>query len=534
MADPEGQSSGGGVVVGLPSEERWPIWASGLLCLGVLAGWAMLAWNYSLPITLHGDEISVLLNIVESDWGGLFSPLEARQVAPFGFLAGVKGGVQVFGLSTWSVRGVAFVAAVLSVPLFALLVRQLAAPFAGLVVFAGFVASSEWLLQACRTKPYTLDVLFSLLAIWVGCWLLGRCCGWREALVAAVVAGVGVWMSIAFYLTLGGVGLVLLASRLPASRRGDLPWLCLSAGVGVGSGLAHYLLVLRPQLVGGETGAFMDSYWSDAFLPLPWQNLQGWLLGVADGLGFSSGLGLPGLVLALVVLGAVGMHRSRDMRGLIYAAPIVLGGLASMAQRYPFGDRLVLYLTPCVLLLVAGGLSEIRLRVPGRAGLVLLLLGSVAILVRPASFRGVASFDDDVVPVVRHVNQELRPGQEVYLHWGAARQYGFYIDHMDAGLAFPEDQLTLGVRHLHDWTRYEDEIAAMRGHPEVWLIFSHVSRSRGVDETVYFQLLLDRYGERVAEYRGWGAFAILWRPDLDADAALDVQSPEPATDSTPE
>lgn len=490
---------------------HWPVWAVVALWLLVPMGWALLVWNFTKPISLFIDEVRVLRTIVESDVMGFAAPLSDHQVAPMGFLVATRGFVAGFGLSEWSARLLAVVAAGLSLPLFAWLVRRVAAPLPGLVVMLGMVGSQEWLVQSCRVKPYTLDVLFTLLGLAVGLRLLEQRCGWRGALAASLVASLGVWFSIPFYLVMSAVGLVLLIAYLRQGRRRELAWLALPAVCGMLSGAVHYFWVLRPQTVLGDTGRYMNAYWSFTFPPMPWVSPQAWVVRVADGLADATGLTLPGLVLGLVVVGM--LPRWRDPRSWLLACPIVLAVVACTARWYPLDDRLALFLAPAVLLLLASGLETLRDRLGGAVGLVLVLVLSAVLVSGTVAGRGLAPFSDDIVPVILHVHNESTPDQRVYLYYGTQPPYDFYTEYLRPGLAFPEDRLIRGVNHRDDWTRYADEFEALRGGGEVWIIMSHVVHGRGIDEGQFFEMILDRHGKRLVEYNGWRARAILWRAD---------------------
>ena len=487
------------------------------MALGVLVcfGWALLLWNGTKPVTLHGDETLLLRNVIDLDVMDYAGPLKGFQVAPMGFMVLERLAIEAMGLSERSVRWVPLLAAIFSVPLFALLVRRVTTPLPGLVVFAGFVASQHWLLQAGRAKPYTLDVLFALLAIGGGLWLWDRLWGWREAVAASGVVVVGVWFSIPFYIMLGGVGLALLGACRSRERR-EWGWLALPGLLGLVSGAVHYAWVLRAQNAQEHAGGYMASYWADGFLPMPWQSPYGWVRGLAMGVDGATALALPGLVLGLVGLGAAGLIARREMRGAVLALPLLLALVASMAEVYPFSGRLVLYLAPSLLLLVALGLEELARRFQGRWKHALVLVAGAVLLSRPVQGRGVAPFEDDVMPVFEHIDAQYQPGQWVYLYTGAQKPYDFYTQHLDTDFAFPGDRVLHGNQHRDDWTRYTDEIAGLRGRGEVWIGMAHVYRFQGIDDERLFKMLLDRYGQRLDEYRGVGAFAILWRADPQA------------------
>lgn len=502
----------------------WPITARVALWLLVLFGVAVLLRNYLLPITFFLDETFILFNIVEKDIADYAGPLHHYQIAPMGFMLAVRAAIEVFGLDEWSARLVPLAAGVLSLPLFALLIRRMCAPLPGLLMLLGWLLSAEFMLQACRVKPYTLDVLFALLGLWVGLWLLGRRCGVKETLLAALIAASGVWFSVSFYLMLPGVGLVLLASRLRAGWWRDLLGLSVVAAAGLLSGAAHYFWVLVPQKLAGDTAEYMDAFWAGGFLPAPWAHPYRLIVRLEVVIGRASGLGLAGLVMALAVLGFVLALRRRDHRAWVVAMPVVVAVLASGLRVYPLEDRLTMFMGPSILILVAWGLMGVRQAFAGKLGVGLMLAAGLLMVSRPLGGLAQAEFADDVLPVLEYVHEHLEPDQRVYLYYGAHNPYDFYRTHMDPALNFDPERTVRGGEHRDDWTGYQQEVQSLQqAGQDVWFIISHDAVGWGIDEAAYFSMLMGRYGQRLETHHAWDAHAVLWRPD-----------PTPAPGSAPE
>ncbi|MEM8739506.1 MAG: glycosyltransferase family 39 protein [Planctomycetota bacterium] len=497
----------------LGTEDRWPWWATAMLWAGIAVGWFLIVWNVRKPITLHGDEAMLLLNIVELDVLDYAGPLKHYQIAPFGFMAMVRAAIALFGLSEWSVRLVPALAAAASLPLFAVMVRRLCAPLAGLLVTAGFVGSQEWILQACRVKPYTLDVFLTLVMLMIGLRLLDRRCSWRAAAGAAVVAAVGTWCSVAFYLVLPAVGLFLLASRFWGPARRDWLRLITIGLVGAAAGAVHYFWVLKVQEGAGDTAQYMSAFWARGFLPVPFLDPRRFAVRLQLSAGDATQLALPGLVLGLALLGLAAAVAQRSARGLLIAAPLLLASLASMLWVYPLAHRLALFIAPSLYLLLAWGLTTVQRSVGGRLGVVAVLIAGALMLSKPFDGRGQAIFEDDLAPVLRQVHAQLEPDQRIYLYYGGENTYDFYAKHLAPELAFDENRLTRGQSHRDNWLGFDDEIRTLAQTPgEVWLVFSHVTPFSGVDERKYFRLLLDRYGQSLRRIDEIAAYAVLWQP----------------------
>ncbi|MEM6393276.1 MAG: hypothetical protein AAF797_10925 [Planctomycetota bacterium] len=522
MEEAKGLGGGTGGVV-------WPMWAKLGLAALVLGGWGLLGRALGKAGSLYSDDIAILTNILELGMWDYAGPLWRDQIAPWGFMVAVRGCSAWLGNSEWSFRLVPFGAAVLSLPVFAWLVMRLCVPWAGLVVMFGFVASGEWLLQATRVKPYTLDVLFALLVLAVAVRVVDRRCGWGWGVLLGLVGGVGSWFSVSLPVVVAAGGMVLVGVRFWQGGwkgRGDWGPVVLAGVLSAGLAGVHLVGVLLPQRAASGTAEYMASFWARGFLPLPIVEPGQFVLRVMLFVEDATRLALPGLVLGLALLGCWAWVRvvgRKDeavggwgWRGVLVVSPVLLAGLLAMAELYPMQGRLALYLGPSVFLALGVGLEWLRGVVGGWGGAVLAGVASALVLSLPVGNRGGVVIEDDVVPVLEAVHDRLESGQRVYLHYPAAGTYLFYVKHLQPDLAFEADCLIIGSFGRRDWLRYDDDVREVAAEPgAAWMVLTASGGNAGLDEAVYLGMLMDRNGTRLDRIDGRDAYAVLWRPGVE-------------------
>ncbi|MEO7986973.1 MAG: hypothetical protein ABI766_10605 [Gemmatimonadales bacterium] len=214
------------------------------------------------------------------------------------------------------------------------------------------------------------------------------------------------------------------------------------------------------------------------------------------------------------------------------AGPVVVALVAAVIGRYPFSVRLVLFLVPSLVILVASGLATILAPFRQRR-----ILASVvgAALTAPLLFRGLfftpaapSAAPEEIRSVVTRFLERHRPGDAIYLRAGAVPAWTFYttdwaspdrarlsryarIDRSDhpafensarrghpvrteeakelsfvyrdwreviglpAGIERHSTPKLLSPEPDPEWARVEAERIRTAAQPEVWLCFSHYS-----------------------------------------------------------
>ena len=470
----------------------------------VALGVALRLLAFSADRSLWIDEAMLALNVVERTPAGLLEPLAHNQGAPVGFLLLTKLAVAVFGPTESAFRLVPLLGSAGGLAAFAVVARRLLPGGAAAVAVLLFAVSPSLIGYAGEAKQYSTDV-----AIAVG--LLAMSAGPRRWPLA-VGGAVAVWFSHPAAFVLAGLGCALLGRELlRRDRRAALATLGMIA-VWLVSFAAVYLLSVRH--LGGNR--YLADYWDEAFLPLAPHGLK-WLAdkarAVAALCGWADGpySGAAGPAVLLVIGGAVALWRERRAELAAMCGVVGFTLTASALHKYPFAGRLLLFLVPLVLLLVARGVWAGVERLAGWWKPLAVALLAVAVAVPLGE--GVRQFGtpprrEQLRPVLAHLRQQWQPGDRVYVYGGegdagAGPAFRFYT-RTDP---FPADAVVLGKVCRDDPAGYRDDVKAISGPGRVWVLFSH----RHADEEATIRGHFDEIGDRGAEFHADGAAAYEYR-----------------------
>lgn len=396
-----------------------------------------LAWRigrFALRFPIWGDEAVVLCGVLERGYVALFSePPQYFQVAPLLFWWVERLAYEWLGASEPALRMFSLLAGCAALLIVARLAWVWLEPRAAAMAVGVFAAGYSLVRCANEAKPYAGDALAAALILWAALRWAGRPEGWSRAALFGGVAAACVWLSFPAVLVGGGVAAALLF-WLP---RRQWPWL-IACAAGLALSTATFYFTYARDQAQRSAGSWLEEYWSEGFPRLSDPlGVLGWLVRAhtSEMLAYPIGGRDFGSVipLLLVILGAVLLWR-RGQRGLVLVllSPFVMGMIAALLHRYPYGvhARLAQYLAPMICLLVgaggAGALAAIRrprLRdaITGLVGLLLLAIPVVGLardIVQPyKESEGVLLRD-----LVRELRAQLPRGAAVAilnpLEWG--------------------------------------------------------------------------------------------------------------------
>jgi hypothetical protein len=446
-------------------------------------GWSCVALGlllrlrqYAENLSLSGDEASLARNLADRTFWGLTQPLDYNQGAPIGFLFVEKLSIGLLGQTDLVLRLLPLVSGLLAMVLIYAIARQhFGTP--GLFGVLAFAIAGPLILYSSYLKQYSSDVMLVLLLLY----LAGRCSNekaqTRDFLFLGIAGIAAIWISHPSVFVLPGIGLALAVGK--SSRKNHLAlfrsaslvslWLA-SFGINYVFSLQH--LTAEP---------YLQKYWHDAFVPLPpWSNPT-WFVETYLSL-LSVTLGAADRVLALIcflllVIGSVSLWVRSRGSALLAISPLVMAFAASVLQKYPLADRLMLFLVPLVLLLLAEGLGRLYLSIARWNGYVAAVMGAAIIYIvlwHPAleayrSFRFPAR-PWDVRPVMEHVRQNWSTSDVVYVSGGGQASY-YYADRygLDKGV------LVLKTNHrIVGWWNFKRDVTALAGRDRVWIVFAHL------------------------------------------------------------
>jgi hypothetical protein len=490
------------------------------------SGAALRAWQYLAAVSQHVDDLAMSRNIVCLSWSALAGgPLAFAQAAPKGFLLLAKAAAAIGGPGDLALRFVAFAGSLLALALFYRLARRLLRePAAVALALACFSTRPELIFYAAQVKPYACDLAAAL-----GLTLLtfGAASGgltWRRGALLGGAGAVAVFVSYGAVLVLAGLaatlGVIVLARagrRAPpaapapgAKRRRSvaplaaavLPWAAASVAA------VAWARASTPPL----TAAYFQQFWAAAFAP----SLGG--AGAMGGVGGVGGVGAvarwlaqalsaempaaglgppwPAVYAGLALLGAVMLWRRHGTLSLLLWGPVASTAAAAEAHLYPFANRLVLFLVPALLLAAAAGIEGLGAawrwmglpKVPARSFLVFSLFAAPAGL-ELAHNRPIYRVEE-MKPILREVAQRRRPGDAIYVYYGAGQAVRFYGPRY--GLR-PHDYV-LGRCLRGEPRGYLRELDRFRGRSRVWVLVSHALPDLGEEPAML--AYLDLLGKR--------------------------------------
>jgi hypothetical protein len=469
----------------------------------VAAGALLRLWQYFANASLWIDEIALAQNVLYWPLAHLIrEPLALDQVAPPGFLALTKGVIWVLGPSERMLRLVPLLGGLLALILFPRLSRRFQSPW--ITVFASglFAVLPTLIWYASDFKPYSTDVLVSILLTLAAFDLRAPRAARGRFAWAALLGAAAVWFSQPAVFVLAGLGAALLVLALTDRPR------TISAGLVVtlivwGAAAAAAAVAARHR-VPPEMEAYLTRFWN----PM----LPRWPL------------------LAFIALGAAALW-IRDRRvATIVLGPVAVTLAAATARVYPFSGRAIAFLAPVGILAaaqIAGGIVDglARLRVPRPVGALIPAAALAAVvLLDPPVYR-----DEDARPVLARVAKQWRPGDALYVLYAGTRAVRYY----GPLVGLRSEGVTLGACHREDPRAYWRDLDAYRGQPRVWVFRTHSIGALAEEEIL--DGYLGRLGTRQERIAAEGADASLWdlsASTLPADAAETLPLPSFSASTT--
>ena len=471
-----------------------------LALVAVVIGVALRIWQYAANPSIWVDEAAIARNVLERHPSELFGPLDYAQMAPPGFLLGVKLSVTLLGFSEYALRLVPFVAGIASLPLFFVVARGVLRPVGTMVATLMFSIAIPLVVSASTLKQYSSDIAITLLVIGVALHLLrsvltpGSACGF------AFISAPLLFCSQAAVFSLSVAGVVLVTNAF-ATRRSDRWYRCVVAALW---GIAAVVTVAYGSAaLTTVDNVYLHRFWGQAFMPRAgamtwlWTTAQSVFAGPPQPGTFDGSLhyAWPGLFAALVIVGGVTMCVKNLTSGVLVVGPVVLALAASAAHTYPFGARVSFFLLPLLLTAVVAGTEcfaqvLIRRRVSEYAPVLLLPLAIVTFLQQPPPRR-----PEHLRPVMQYVSDHWKAGDALWVYYAAGQAFEYY-----SKLIPINGDVRVGDCNRTDPREYLRQVDVERGRARVWVLMAHGSGPFGFDERQMLIAYLDLIGRRVDEF----------------------------------
>ena len=495
-----------------------------LAFLAIAYGIIIRLAQYISNRSLWGDEAYIALNIVNRSYLELLQPLDYDQAAPPGFLWVEKVAVQLFGNNEYSLRLFPLIAGIVS--LFALyqlgkwILSAIALPIA-LILFA---CLKYPLYYATEVKQYSSDVMVGLLLCLLLIPLRDRILKNSKVFLLGFFGIVAMWFSHTAIFVLGGVELAslitssaqkrksMIINRLPAY----LIWL-------IGFGLYYFLIISKSMRNESLQTAWGPEYPKSIFDIV-------WLL---DSFGrfFHKPLGFGGIADGIAIftfaIGCIILYRNNRIKLLILTSPILATLTATYLHKYPFRTRLILFLTPYFILIIAEGaaflLSRLNLakfnqqQKRNYVGIFGVIISCFLVLL-PIFQTGLFLFQPETKyelrPVIAYIKEHQQPNDVLFGDGGGtSAQLAYYAEKY----GYSKSQYVLGYNDFlkreaisdQVWSDYRRQFSQLQNQPRVWFLFSGIGLKD--KREVIVKPRLDRIGHKIDYVGQPGAFAYLYQ-----------------------
>ncbi|MGA3066598.1 MAG: glycosyltransferase family 39 protein [Tepidisphaeraceae bacterium] len=472
------------------------------------AAWLVIAIGALLRVyrfmqergVMHSEAV-LCYNILTRDFAGLFRPLESDQASPVGFLLMQKCSTLLLGGSEHALRLVPLLAGVLALPLFYRLAKSILTP-RGALLAIGFLAFAEPLVRySAEGKQYSTDVLWTIVVVWMALRTVKRADLIRLGIVGAIL----IWFCHPILFVLGGAGLTLAWDHL---RRKQWPLLKIDLAIGA-AWLASFAINYFAISHAYTGSSYLTDYWDNqnAFAPLIPKTAQQWMwyprtlrlalefpVGIAPG-GNPKAAWILWVAAAGFVAGCLLMIRRQGRMLRVIAGTLLLALAASGLHKYPFGERLILFTAPLLIIPLALAIDALPSRPLRLIAAALFFIYPIYMQAKYAIHRPVLY---DAKPAMAYVKTHWQTGDGLYLPWESAVLGGYYL-HTQPDFAIPDahpirrDDLPAAADRAQAYTQ---DIQPLLGRPRVWIVFSmDPLRERALYEQIMTEHghLLDRY-----------------------------------------
>jgi len=480
------------------------------ICLWLtIIGIALRSYHYFLSRSLWVDEAMLALNIISRSFYDLSKPLEYNQIAPIGYLFIEKAVVTVFGRSEYALRALPFLSGLLSIWIFFLLARKILNQYAVVLAMALFVFSDTLIIHANEVKPYSTDVLMSVLLTWFFVLLIESHYARKNATILLIFGTIAIWLSFPSAFILAAIAFSWAWQSLRKNLRFCILPLISCSLIWVTSFGLQYLLIRHKITHGG-----MQEFWSGGFMPLIPTKLNDfrWYMDTFFEIFSDEPMRffLPGLVGFSFLAGLASIYNRRSALLWLLLLPLLITLVISAFRLYPFHSRLILFLSPFLILIIAEGLEFVQVAVNIRskfASNVLLVL----VFIQPVTCQMhrviYPFFGEEIKPVLEFVQNNIQPGDQLYIYYGAEPAFLYYQHRY----LLDEYPVKIGNPGRNNLTKYKHDLLGLKGTGRIWFIFSHVPDWLNFDEERFFTFLLDNMGIRLAVYQSTAASGYLYK-----------------------
>ncbi len=467
-----------------------------LIYIIILIGFLFRLFHFFDNRSLWGDEAYLANSIITYDFKELaFKTLAYQQKAPIGFLYAVKMLTNIFGPKEMALRLFSLCASFTALIIFLPVCRFLLKPVGVLIAIGILAFSAPVIYHAVEVKQYETELLATIIALYLFTLFYKKTTS-KSMVLWGVFGALLLWISFSIIFVLAGLAIGLSVYHLFKKDYKRFFFLVIPGGIWLLSFAVNYLLF---------TGKHADSDWlinwfklRDGFMPMPPKSLADikWFLQtIYRMMDYPLGLlwnfnsfqnpvlrvvfKLPFIPLFFLFYGLFIWFKTDKKVFLVLVMPLLLTLCASGLQVYPFYERLLLFLSPLLIIMIAKGCEQIMHKANHYKWAIVF---PILLLVGPFITSAKEVFNTDLFGGYKKahpreaflfINNRFKRGDEVYIYWNMLHAYQYYkIAYKLKFKGIEGDDLRLKSKNVKDYVNnLKPQINPLNSKKRVWLIY---------------------------------------------------------------
>lgn len=508
-----------------------------IICIGII----LRLVRYLNNPSFNFDEVQTAIDILNRSFSDLIHPSpDEVSTYPFVFHILTKIAVQLFGNTEYSFRIFPMLYGILSLFLFYYVAENYISPKAVPASLLLFAILDSPVLYSSILKPYSGDVFFALLVYASLFYYQSKNYTPLRTSLFAILGAIIILFSNASVFVLAGVGTSLVLFRLIEkewSKIGHISTVCLTWAL---SFIVYYFVVIKNIMTNIDVGVEEILTREQALFPFPPKSLSDvrWFIDTffdtfnfMDFLDFPHGLTLTGIAALLFLAGCISMYAKDKERFFTLVSPVLFTLAAAALHKYPFRGRLILFLTPLFLLIIAEGINYIYEETRNNSRVIIATI-VILLFIYPVSWAAnhvkKPLSQGGIKPVLQHIKDNWQDGDILYVHFYAQYEFDYYSKYHLKPSGFADDDYIIGIAP-RGWYRlwkkqhaskyydtkvtvtqsntdklkeYTKDLNKLLGRKRAWILFvGNISSTKGINDNDFFLYYLDTKGERLDSFK---------------------------------
>jgi hypothetical protein len=497
-------------------QKRWSNILKYLSFFFIFCGIVLRLSQYLNNRSFWFDEVSLALNIAERSYGEFTQTLDYNQAAPLGFLWIEKLATQIFGENEYAMRLFPLLSGIVAIFAFYGLVCRYSSTFAAPIAIALFAFGRYTLYYATELKQYSSDVAIVLILCLCLIPIRRQLLETKQIIGLSLLGGLSIWFSHPAIFVLAGLecGYLITSSSNKQRQRIVINRIAIYLTWVASFGL-FYFFTITNAMKNADLASSWESRYPSSFFDIIW---------LFDALGrfFYRPMGFYWITdavgMVVFVLGCIACYRFSRDTFIALTAPFIATLIASYLHKYPFRERLVLFLAPLAMLLVAEGLVFLlaKFRQRSKYSLITGIIGLVfsgALLIPTVShssqFLIHPEFRQEMRQAMKYIADHDQPGDNIYVYYKGATAFNYYgrkFDYSEQNYILGDSVLSRKEESLPEEVKqFASDIEPMSGKQRVWFLL----RAGDVENATVVKYL-NQIGQQIDSFKPFGVFVYLY------------------------